>query len=329
MSEEMVDAIIEKLDADGDGKISFDEYRAEYENIATIAELAEVWKSALGVDFGNDIPAGGVASSDLLPFIAGACGGVCSRTATSPLERIKLMAQCNTLPQNTTPFRMLSSILKTEGVGGLFAGNFYNCLRVMPYSGIICMTYGNIVKQLPDEGFGWHGRLIAGCVAGGIATICTHPLDTLRMRVSALRVGDGDRLPNLSLSVLYRGIGPTLVTMSLFVGLQQYIFDYSRSFAKKNFSPSGRSPPSHFIASGVMAGVVAQTVIYPLDLLRRRVQLGLTANQSLVSHYTWLSKKGGFKALYSGLLPTYVKVIPAVAVSVTVRDAVLGRIDWS
>ena len=327
VNEEIVNKIIRDCDTDGDGTISIEEYNTKFSNIESISELIDAWKAASGIDYGSEYSFS--VSVDIIPFIAGACGGVCSRTATSPLERVKLMAQCGTLPKNSTPLQAVRNLLSNEGVSGLFKGNFYNCLRVIPFSGIICVTYGKIVKQLPDEGLGWHGRLGAGCAAGGLATICTHPLDTLRMRASAICTGDSGKLPPLSVGVLYRGLAPTLFAMSLFVGFQQYVFDYCRSYAKQRFSPEhGRSPPSHFIASGVIAGVVSQTLVYPLDLLRRRVQLGITANKSVISHYTWLSKEGGLRSLYAGLIPTYAKVIPAVAVSVTVRDAVLGRIDW-
>ena len=48
--------------------------------------------------------------------------------------------------------------------------------------------------------------------------------------------------------------------------------------------------------------------------------------------YTWLAlqsviTEGGARSLYAGIFPTMLKVAPAVAVSVVVRDYILGRLD--
>ena len=52
-----------------------------------------------------------------------------------------------------------------------------------------------------------------------------------------------------------------------------------------------------------------------------------------VRNYTWLAlardvvRSHGARGLYAGMSPTLLKVMPAVAVSVTIRDAALGRLD--
>lgn len=33
-----------------------------------------------------------------------------------------------------------------EGFRGLFAGNGANCLRVFPFSGLVCLAYANLAK---------------------------------------------------------------------------------------------------------------------------------------------------------------------------------------
>ena len=48
--------------------------------------------------------------------------------------------------------------------------------------------------------------------------------------------------------------------------------------------------------------------------------------------YTWQAlssvvRQEGFRSLYAGIIPTMMKVAPAVAVSVVIRDFVLGRLD--
>ena len=76
------------------------------------------------------------------------------------------------------------------------------------------------------------------------------------------------------------------------------------------------------LCGGATAGGLAQTVVYPLDLLRRRMQVaGMEgeASRSVVADSTWLAlrrvvKDGGGRGLFAGIVPTYMKVMPATAI---------------
>lgn len=68
--------------------------------------------------------------------------------------------------------------------------------------------------------------------------------------------------------------------------------------------------------------------VYPLEVIRRRMQLhSATSVKGQTSLSTF--KKLTYRQLFSGLVPTYVKVVPAAAISLLVRDAVLGRLKMS
>lgn len=81
--------------------------------------------------------------------------------------------------------------------------------------------------------------------------------------------------------------------------------------------------------------MLAQSVVFPLDVLRRRLQLGIGTTRGnssgtegrLQAMHNAVRVGGGVRGLYTGLSPTFMKVAPAVALSVTVRDAVLGRLN--
>ena len=76
--------------------------------------------------------------------------------------------------------------------------------------------------------------------------------------------------------------------------------------------------PGLLLCGGATAGALAQTVVYPLDLLRRRMQVaGLTnveGSKNIVADSTWLALKrivkdgGGPRSLFAGIVPTYLKV---------------------
>ena len=63
----------------------------------------------------------------------------------------------------------------------------------------------------------------------------------------------------------------------------------------------------------------------------RRIQVE-DVQSSWARLYTWPALRrvvqiDGFRGLFAGLSPTYMKVAPAVATSLVVRDAILGRLD--
>ena len=70
---------------------------------------------------------------------------------------------------------------------------------------------------------------------------------------------------------------------------------------------------------GSLAGMAAQTLIHPLDIIRRRAQVGVAAQTATTGASLGMSWT-------AGLAPALAKVGPAVAVSVVVRDACLGRL---
>ena len=146
--------------------------------------------------------------------------------------------------------------------------------------------------------------------------------------------------------------------MAPFVALQQASFDALKGAA----ADAGVAPSVPlFLGLGGVAGLVAQSVVYPLDVVRRRMQVASVATNAapaaagkaaagagagaganaagkaeargvFVQTYTWLAlrsmvREEGLGCLFRGMVPTFLKVLPAVGVSVTVRDAVLGRLE--
>jgi len=74
----------------------------------------------------------------------------------------------------------------------------------------------------------------------------------------------------------------------------------------------------------MIAGVTAQTVVYPLDLFRRRLQVNGTSDARHIFAGVWkLVRTGNVRSLYAGYLPSLVKVIPAAITSNNVRDKML------
>ena len=182
----------------------------------------------------------------------------------------------------------------------------------------------------------------------------TYPLDTVRARLTVQAnthnsqgapqykgIVDGFRriLHVEGTGGFYKGLGPTLFAVAPFVALQQATYDVVKQVTIETFNMKPSVPL--FMSCGATAAIVAQSVVYPLDLIRRRMQAG-AARGVFTETYLWLAagkivrehgpKKGefslcGIPGLFKGIVPTFLKVMPAVAISVTARDAALGRLS--
>ncbi|KAK7837189.1 mitochondrial adenine nucleotide transporter adnt1 [Quercus suber] len=93
------------------------------------------------------------------------------------------------------------------------------------------------------------------------------------------------------------------------------------------------------LACGAAAGTVGQTVAYPLDVIRRRMQMvGWNNAASVITgdgrsaaplEYTGMIdafrktvRHEGFGALYKGLVPNSVKVVPSIAIAFVTYEVV-------
>jgi solute carrier family 25 aspartate/glutamate transporter 12/13 len=99
---------------------------------------------------------------------------------------------------------------------------------------------------------------------------------------------------------------------------------------------------AHHFALGSVAGAFGAFMVYPIDLVKTRMQnqrggpVGQALYRNSLDCARKVLKNEGFKGLYSGVLPQMVGVAPEKAIKLTVNDLVRGRftdatsgqIDW-
>jgi len=117
---------------------------------------------------------------------------------------------------------------------------------------------------------------------------------------------------------LYRGIVPTVAGVAPYVGLNFMIYESVRHY----ITPEGQANPSSIgkLCAGAIAGAVAQTCTYPLDVLRRRFQINTMSGmgyqyKSIVDAVRVIVGQEGLRGLYKGITPNLLKVAPSMASS--------------
>uniref|UniRef100_A0A667Y4G4 Solute carrier family 25 member 16 n=1 Tax=Myripristis murdjan TaxID=586833 RepID=A0A667Y4G4_9TELE len=281
----------------------------------------------------------------LRSFVAGGVAGCCAKSTIAPLDRVKILLQAqNPHYKHLGVFATLRAVPKKEGYLGLYKGNGAMMVRIFPYGAIQFMAFDNYKKLLSKQlGISGHiHRLMAGSMAGMTAVICTYPLDVVRARL-AFQVGcSHSKTFNTFTNEggfrgFYRGLTPTIIGMAPYAGFSFFTFGTLKSLGLKHFPellgrPSSDNPDvlvlkTHVnLLCGGVAGAIAQTISYPLDVARRRMQLGavlpdsekcLTLTKTLKYVYSQFGVK---KGLYRGLSLNYIRCVPSQAVAFTTYE---------
>ncbi|GMY30492.1 mitochondrial adenine nucleotide transporter ADNT1-like [Fagus crenata] len=330
--------------------------------VSTIVNLAEEAKLA---SEGVKAPSHALLSICKSLVAGGVAGGV-SRSAVAPLERLKILLQVqnsHSVKYNGT-IQGLKYIWNTEGFRGMFKGNGTNCARIVPNSAVKFYSYEQaskgilwLYRQQPGNEEAQLTpllRLGAGACAGIIAMSATYPMDMVRGRLTVQTEGSPCQYRGIfhALSTilreegpraLYRGWLPSVIGVVPYVGLNFAVYESLKDWLIQT-KPFGLAEDSELsvttrLACGAAAGTVGQTVAYPLDVIRRRMQMvGWKNAASVVTgdgrskaplEYTGMVdafrktvRHEGFGALYKGLVPNSVKVVPSIAIAFVTYEVV-------
>ncbi|KAF8980854.1 mitochondrial thiamine pyrophosphate transporter [Entomortierella lignicola] len=226
---------------------------------------------------------------------------------------------------------------------------------------------------------------ISGATAGIIATACTYPFDLLRTRFAVQRnVKVYTSVPQAFQHIIqkegirgfYKGMSPALIQVIPYMGVMFGSYDTLKQFASwlktnTNSSKSARKSNSSSLQldsepmtikgfssvgqillgledmlCGAISGIISKTVVYPLDMVRKRLQIQGSEQQkanlaifnsstlnpntgasnapkmvaqalptSAVRCMVQIVRQEGYLALYKGLLPGLLKAAPASAVT--------------
>ncbi|KAG0294695.1 mitochondrial thiamine pyrophosphate transporter [Dissophora globulifera] len=367
--------------------------------------------------------------------LCGAAAGVVSRFVIAPLDVVKIRLQMQTQrkdlstllkrgaagtnassataanlqqkPKYRGMFSSMATIVREEGIRGLWKGNMAAEYLYLTYSGIQFLVYQQtkvflnktaeaaaqksviaVTKANPgDTGtvISIPGSVvatplsavsvltkssavqsfIAGANAGVVATACTYPFDLLRTRfavqqnvkiytglIQACRHiyrADGVR-------GFYRGMSPALIQIIPYMGIVFGSYDslkriasWMKTSATTSLPESGKKKRSigqllmglEDLMCGGLAGLISKTSVYPLDMVRKRLQIQGSEQQRVTANIyspslgskpmaavvtdrlpngVWrcaihIARMEGYLALYKGLLPGLIKAAPSSAVT--------------
>ncbi|CAN0915942.1 Calcium-dependent mitochondrial ATP-magnesium/phosphate carrier protein 2 [Linum grandiflorum] len=351
IDDEELARFVEHVDKDNDGIITFEEWRdflLLYPHEATIENIYHYWERMCLVDIGEHavIPEGidkQVHRSKY--FIAGGIAGATSRTATAPLDRLKVVLQVQTTRASIVP--AVKKIWKADGLLGFFRGNGLNVVKVAPESAIKFYAYEmlkNVIKDLKGEedvDIGTSGRLLAGGLAGAVAQTAVYPMDLVKTRLQthACEGGKAPKLGALTRDIwmhegpraFYKGLVPSLIGIIPYAGIDLAAYEKLKEMAKTYLLNDSEAGPLVQLGCGTISGAAGATCVYPLQVIRTRMQ-AQQANAS--APYKGMSdvflrtlEKEGYRGFYKGLVPNLLKVVPAASITYMVYEAMKKHLD--
>lgn len=232
-------------------------------------------------------------------FTAGGISGAVAKTATAPIERVKLIIQT----QDANPLIKSGQVARYTGIGNCFSrvyseqglkafwrGNFTNVIRYFPtqaFNFAFKDTFKNLFPRYdPKKNFGlfFLANMASGGLAGAGSLCIVYPLDYARTRLAS-DVGSGQKSFNgladcliktakgpSGPMALYNGFGVSVAGIIPYRGVYFGLYDSLADINPYKKDKSFIGLLSKFSIAQFTA-IVAGYASYPFDTIRRRLQM--------------------------------------------------------
>jgi len=258
--------------------------------------------------------------------LCGAVAGVVAKTAIAPAEKVKMSYQVS-----MSKFSLSSALVTgrdmffKEGFISLWRGHSTTIIRVAPFAGLNFMFHDYmeiaLKRKIQKDKLPFMLKFLAGSFGGAMATICTYPLDVLRVRLALVQ--NSTWLGTIKQGGLYQGLMPTLLGIIPYSGtvwcVKQSLHDYYPIVSGHRLTSI-----EGLILNGI-AGICGQFVSYPLDVLRRRMQMIIPSETNFrptLGQMAWnLLETEGVKGLFKGFTLNLIKGPLSLSISLSTYDA--------
>ena len=287
-------------------------------------------------------------NDNIKQLLAGGISGCCAKFCIAPLDRTKILLQAqHPNYRQYGVFQCVYEIAKKEGTTSLWKGTTMMMVRVFPYSAIQFFAFEKS-KVFYSKAFGERrfNNFYAGSTAGVSAALCTYPLDLLRARLAYQIRGDkNDKGVAAAFKTIYhseggfrgfyKGISPTIIGMVPYAGVSFYTFNtlketllaiFPGSLARRDANDTLVLKTWVNLLTGGFAGALSQTVSFPMDVARRRMQLAHVLKNPEAYKSCWSTlkyvyqKEGVYGGLFRGLSINYLRVVPQQAIAYTTYE---------
>jgi solute carrier family 25 (adenine nucleotide translocator) protein 4/5/6/31 len=264
-------------------------------------------------------------------FAAGGISGAIAKTATAPIERVKLIIQTQDanpkiksgeVPRYTGIGNCFTRVYQEQGLGAFWRGNFVNVLRYFPTQAFNFAFKDTIKAIFPKysakDNFGMFFlvNMASGGLAGAGSLCIVYPLDYARTRLAS-DVGGGKRQFNGLMDCLtktmkvggvgslYNGFGVSVAGIIPYRGVYFGMFDSLMGLNPYRKQSDVVGIASKFAIAQTTA-ISAGYASYPFDTVRRRLQMQSEKPveewlyKGTMDCFTKIMKEEGMGAMFKG-----------------------------
>ena len=192
---------VSMLDSSGDGTITFTDFcnwlvllpdvnpRAAFDNFVRIGYRDDAQGE---YTVPSPQPHGMGATAIASKLVCGGIAGIVSRTATAPVDRLKIIAQA--APTGGSPpglGEMVRQVAMEGGGRAFFRGNGANCVKIAPETGVKFVAFDLLKSNLASDpsNVTVPERFVAGGLAGATAQCAVYPLEIAKTRLALAQPG--------------------------------------------------------------------------------------------------------------------------------------------
>ncbi|KAG7380904.1 hypothetical protein PHYPSEUDO_006674 [Phytophthora pseudosyringae] len=288
--------------------------------------------------------------------LAGAVSGGVTRLVAAPLDLLKIRFQVQPAPiasghaetKYAGLLQAVRSIYAEEGLRSFWRGNLAASGLWVGYSALQFASYRVLTRCWERDGgsvaLGVPAVVVSaanGAVAGVTATVVTYPLDLFRTAFASQ--GMPKRFPTMRSLVIhtwttqgirgfYSGLGATVFQIAPYMGLSFGIYSTMNEVSAKHRNKQEEDEPGawmplatalSYVGSGAVAGLVSKLAVYPLDTVKKRMQMRHVprcATYGVIPMYSssWscfidVLRREGIRGLYKGTVPSLMKSVVAAS----------------
>ncbi|CAD5228042.1 unnamed protein product [Bursaphelenchus okinawaensis] len=181
----------------------------------------------------------------------------------------------------------------------------------------------------------WWRHLVAGGVAGCMSRTCTAPLDRLKV---FLQVHSSKQTPYGVIGAIkylhseggvksfWRGNGINVVKIAPESACKFMAYEQMKRVIQRVRGKEELTIQERFVA-GASAGAIAQSLIYPLEVLKTRLALRKSGqmDKGLMAFARYMYKHEGFLCFYKGYIPNLLGIIPYAGIDLAIYETLKGQ----
>ena len=287
-------------------------------------------------------------SDFVINFLAGGVSGAVAKTATAPIERVKLLIQTQDanpkiisgeVARYTGIVDCFTRVAAEQGIGAFWRGNLTNIIRYFPtqafnfaFKDTIKAMFPKVDKNKDFLSF-FAINMASGGLAGAGSLMIVYPLDYARTRLAS-DVGVGKQqfnglidcltktVKSSGIGGLYNGIGVSIIGIIPYRGAYFGLFDTLSGYNPYQKSENTALRAGTKFACAQTSAIAAGYASYPFDTVRRRLQMQSEKPQSewvyngTMDCFSKIMKNEGTTALFKGAGANALRTVGAAMVLV-------------